>query len=112
MAANRLMRFAGIGGIVAPEKAPRRERLSARKSPRRERHGHQELRGDNKVIRSFRATSQSITSFVALKKSLRSFSGLEKADGGWSCDSPPPASSNCLQGKIGPRLGARRGASL
>ena len=63
-------------------------------------------------IRSFRATSQSITSFAALKNSSCSFSGLERADGGWSCDPFAGTSSDCLQGKIGSRLRARRGASL
>jgi len=32
--------------------------VSSRKSPRRERHGHQELRGAYKVIRSFCASTK------------------------------------------------------
>ena len=49
--------------------------LSSRKKPlrakvaRRERHGHQELRGARKVITSFRASTKTSRRFFGLKKS-------------------------------------------
>ena len=61
-----------VGGGVGRRTS--RAKLSPPRTPRRERHGHQELRGDNKDIRSFaaltlRAKVMAIRSFRALTKS-------------------------------------------